>query len=139
MHIIPTSSIHYLRITPSILVTCSVRYVLLISSQHQFTLKTCISYVTRTVLIRIVSIPLSFSPRMKYFFHGDKTFNFGMMNIGIANVLTYYQLEDAPPPRICYQLIHRHPKTHQLSVIHIFEKELREFIQQTPSLNAIDS
>lgn len=52
--------------------------------------------------------------------------------------LTYYQLEDAPPPRICYQLTHRHPKTHQLNVIHTFEEELREFILQTPSLSAID-
>lgn len=52
--------------------------------------------------------------------------------------LTYYSLEDAPPPRTCYQLTHRHPKSHQVNAIHTFENELHAFIKQTPFLHAIE-
>lgn len=45
--------------------------------------------------------------------------------------IVHYQLQDAPPPRICYQLTHRHPKASQEQALELFEKELKEFICQT--------
>lgn len=53
--------------------------------------------------------------------------------------ITSYQLQDAPPPRICYQLTHRHPKSITANAVHIFEQELEEFILRTPSICAFNS
>lgn len=52
--------------------------------------------------------------------------------------ITYYTLQKAPPPRICYQLVHRHPKSSQTNAIHIFEKELQEFISHSSSIDTFE-
>lgn len=52
--------------------------------------------------------------------------------------ITYYSMEDAPPPRICYQLSHRYPKSTQINAIRIFEEEMKDYIAKAPSICAFE-
>lgn len=42
--------------------------------------------------------------------------------------LTYYTLQDPPPPLICYELTNRYPKGSRSDTIKIFEEELEKYI-----------
>ena len=60
---------------------------------------------------------------------------------GICNTnekITYYNLSDAPPPRICYQITHRHVKPSQEYALQLFEEELQEFISKAPSICPVE-
>ncbi|MBR2067639.1 MAG: LysR family transcriptional regulator [Solobacterium sp.] len=48
--------------------------------------------------------------------------------------LVYYSLEEAPPARICYEIISRNPHAAQVETIHFFEDELEKYIQRNPSI-----
>lgn len=41
-----------------------------------------------------------------------------------------YDLENPPPDRICYKLLHREPKRSRLSAIAIFEQQLKVFLEE---------
>ena len=44
--------------------------------------------------------------------------------------IVYYRLKDSPPPRICYEIIHRSPNSYQQNIIRTFENELNDFIDK---------
>lgn len=44
--------------------------------------------------------------------------------------LVYYKLHDAPPPRICYELVNRNPHFSRVETINEFDKELDKFINE---------
>lgn len=51
--------------------------------------------------------------------------------------IRHCELDDAPPPRICYRLAHRAPKPSQQRAIDHFEQDLRRFVAETPSIEHV--
>lgn len=45
-----------------------------------------------------------------------------------------YQIQEPPPPRICYQLTHRYIKPSLINTLEIFEREVVDFIQSNENI-----
>lgn len=54
--------------------------------------------------------------------------------LGESSGLVHYRLAEAPPPRICYQLTHRHPKAARKHAMTVFEEELQKFISESDNV-----
>lgn len=48
--------------------------------------------------------------------------------------LVYYRLKNPPPPRICYQLTNKYPRSSRIAGIEIFKQNLKKFIQINDSI-----
>lgn len=57
-----------------------------------------------------------------------------IQSISPLNNLTWYSIDDGPPPRICYQLTNRYSKASRLAPIETFTNELEEFIEKSLSI-----
>ena len=50
-----------------------------------------------------------------------------------ANI-AYSTLSTPPPPRICYQLVHRNQKIEKINTISLFEKYMKNYINSDDSI-----
>lgn len=53
--------------------------------------------------------------------------------------LVYYTIQEAPTPRICYQLTNRYPKSSHVKAMELFDQELDTFIKNNKSICSFES
>lgn len=54
--------------------------------------------------------------------------------LSTSNNLVFYSLKNPPPPRICYQLVHKYPRVSRIKAIETFTDELSPFIMDSKDI-----